>query len=64
MIRKNCIICEKEIYRATGRSSKVRRQLAGLTCNRDCARIYRRVQRHIRRLLVNRRLLIKKGVGG
>ena len=57
MIRKNCIICEKEIHRATGRSSKVRRQLTGLTCSRDCARIYHRVQHHIRRLL------IRKGVG-
>ncbi|KKN22729.1 hypothetical protein LCGC14_0912310 [marine sediment metagenome] len=58
MIRKNCIICEKEIHRASNpKRSKVRRQLTGVTCSRDCARIYRRVHLRIRKLLV------KKGVG-
>ena len=50
-MRKNCIICEKEIFRSKNTSSnKLRRGKNAVTCSRDCARIYRKVSNYISNL--------------
>lgn len=46
--RKNCIVCEKKIYRSSRRGQlKTRRQNFTLTCSRKCAKIYIRIRKHV-----------------
>jgi len=47
-IRKNCIICEGEIYRSNNcNSAKSVRRSGAITCSRQCAKIYTRVSKYI-----------------
>ncbi len=49
--RENCIICEKEIFRAdNGRMLKERRSKNSITCSKECSRIYIRVRQYINQL--------------
>jgi len=47
--RKDCIICETEIFRHhNSRSNKERRSIKSLTCSKRCAKIYNRIFQHIK----------------
>lgn len=48
-IRKNCIVCEKEIHRSKYKKGlALRRGNKAVTCSRPCARIYTRIVNYIR----------------
>lgn len=43
-LRKNCIICEKEIFRGNNpRNLKIRRGKHNVTCSKKCSKIYNRI---------------------
>ncbi len=53
--RKNCIICLKEIFRHRNKVSKrERRGRYSITCSRKCARIYGRIEGHVRNLFIKK----------
>ena len=47
--RKNCIMCDMEIYRCNNTSHKTKtvRSKNAITCSRKCARIYKNVHSYI-----------------
>ena len=48
-IRKKCIICEKEIYRASSKGTKkLRRPRWSITCSKKCSKIYGRLYYYIK----------------
>lgn len=55
--RPNCIICEREIQRASRGSIKTNRGNRAVTCSSKCSKIYTRVHTYIRHLI---RAKIKK----
>lgn len=55
-LRKNCIICEREINRKSGiRGHKERRSKQSLTCSRKCSKIYTRIQRYVHGRLMRKK---------
>ena len=53
--RKNCIICEKEIYRSSVRGCKrTRRGEDNLTCSKECSKIYQRIYHHVRDIILRK----------
>ena len=54
-VRKNCIICEKEIHnKGTPKGVREKRAWFCITCSKDCARVYRRVQNYVFTQTINR----------
>jgi len=46
--RKECIICEKQIFRARcAGTSRPCRKSTDVTCSKKCSRIYQRVHRYV-----------------
>lgn len=47
--RKNCIVCEKEIFRCPNKHSKrQRRGNKDITCSHKCSVIYNRIASYVR----------------
>lgn len=52
-MRENCIVCEIKISRGTKWSKRPIRSKHSHTCSRRCAKIYLRIEHHVRNLTNN-----------
>lgn len=55
MVIKNCLICDKKIYRANNcDQAKSLRSIKAVTCSREHSKIYNRIATHIRDKYIHR----------
>jgi len=62
IMRKNCIICEKEIFRSKNADiDKTRRGKNSVTCSKKCSKMYNRIYTYVSglRQLKNHKIFIK-----